>query len=202
MSRTPVVGSLEWERAGGPPLTFAQKLSQLGGAAVVLASHFSQKWWWQLGLPRRAPRQLGEEVFAPPDSRTARRAEEQLRAVSSPQMVNHSLRVYAFAMLLHELDGARVSLDREALYVAALLHDVGLFDAVPAAGEHCFTVSCARVARRVTGEDGWTEARRDRVAPAHVKRETVARPSCRFAALEPIFPMMVRSARFRSERGP
>ena len=60
----------------------------------------------------------------------------------------------------------RQSIDREALYVAAVLHDVGLFQASPPASEHCFSVGSAREARRIARDAGWDEARQDRIAEA------------------------------------
>jgi len=44
----PPVGSVEWERAGGPPLFFGQKIGALGGAGVVVLLHYGQRFWWQL----------------------------------------------------------------------------------------------------------------------------------------------------------
>ena len=58
------------------------------------------------------------------------------------------------------------SIDREALYVAALLHDVGLFQVSPPGAEHCFSVGSAREARRIAGCAGWDEARLTCVAEA------------------------------------
>jgi hypothetical protein len=44
----PPVGTVEWERAGGPPLSFGQRLSVLGGAAGVLLMDLRSRLWWLL----------------------------------------------------------------------------------------------------------------------------------------------------------
>jgi hypothetical protein len=56
-------------------------------------------------------------------------------------------------------------LDREALCVAALLHDTGLFDPDPDP-QGCFTVVGAKKARQITAAAGWAAPRRDSVALA------------------------------------
>jgi hypothetical protein len=167
--RSPV-GSVEWERAGGPPLSFAEKLSVLGGAAAVVLGDFGQRLWWVLSqwglVPSPRPEKVDLRAWAPPDTRAAREAEQYLREVSSEPMVNHSLRTYYFSGIVYDLSGVKQSIDREALYVAALLHDVGLFQTSPPATEHCFTVGGAREARRIAKNAGWDEARQDSVAVA------------------------------------
>jgi hypothetical protein len=81
-------------------------------------------------------------------------------------MVNHSLRTYYFSGIMYQLSGVKQPMDREALYVAALLHDVGLFQVSPPPTEHCFTVGGTREAGRIAKDAGWDEARQDRIAVA------------------------------------
>ncbi len=168
--RPPRVGSVEWERAGGPPLSFGQRLSVLGGAAAVVLGDLGPRLWWLLSqwglLPSPRPGKVDLTAWTPPDTRAAREAEGYLREVSSVPMVNHSLRTYYFSGILYDLSGVKQPIDREALYVAALLHDVGLFQASPPATEHCFTVGGAREARRIAKDAGWDEARQDSAAVA------------------------------------
>jgi len=45
----PRLGSVAWERAGGPSLSFGEKAGMLAGAGVVLASHFAGLLRWKLG---------------------------------------------------------------------------------------------------------------------------------------------------------
>jgi hypothetical protein len=121
-------------------------------------------------LPGRKPPKVDLARWAPPDSRAARDAERCAREALTPQMVNHCMRSYWFAAVLCELDGGSPTasrIDREALYVAAVMHDVGLAKPRPPS-EHCFTVCCAREARRIATAAGWDEARQDRMAVAIV----------------------------------
>lgn len=59
-----------------------------------------------------------------PDSALARRARELIAKVAPPFLVNHSVRSYAWAVELARHDHLRF--DPEILYVAAMLHDIGL----------------------------------------------------------------------------
>jgi hypothetical protein len=98
----------------------------------------------------------------PPDSSLARRAEELLAEVSPPFLTNHSFRSHFFAVALAERD--RVRFDAELLYVAALLHDIGLvarFDT-----GRCFEEDGAAVAASCAAEEGWPPERCDALAEA------------------------------------
>lgn len=149
------IGSLDWERANGPRLTTPQRLAVLLGAGRTLVAHFVARW----GRPPR----VDLSAWAPPDSAVAREAEELMREASTPQMANHAVRTYWFAAAMYELSRVKPPIDREALYVAALLHDVGFREPRPA-GDGCFTIASARAARRITAP--WSEDRRDVVAVA------------------------------------
>ncbi len=63
-----------------------------------------------------------------PDSDIAKSAALFLAEVSAPQMVHHCHRSFLFAELLGEKTGRRA--DKEALYVSALFHDLGLDHAI------------------------------------------------------------------------
>jgi hypothetical protein len=171
-SRTPPpVGTLEWERAGGPPLSFGQRLRLLGGATAVLMTDLGPRIWWTLrrsGLvpAGKFPQKIDLAAWLPPDTRAAHEAGNYLHEVSSVPMINHSLRTYYFSGVMYDLSGVKQSIDKEALYVAAMLHDVGLFQASPPANEHCFSVGSAREARRIAKDAGWDEARQDNIAVA------------------------------------
>jgi len=250
------VGTLEWERAGGPGLTLPQRFALLGNAAVVVAATLVGRIAWRL-RPSGRPPTVDLARWAPPDSSIARHAEQLLREVASPQVVNHSFRAYYFSAVAYELSGAKEPMDREGLYVAALMHDVSLAKPRPQ-GVHCFTVAAASEARRLMASAGWDEGRQDKVALAvvanlnvrvplrvfgaeahyftvggmvevlaqewkvspgnlaeilgryprtgyladilgHVAREAQLDPGGRFACLGPIFPGVVRRARFDGE---
>ena len=83
-----------------------------------------------------------------PDSALARRARERITDVAPPFLVNHSVRVYAWAVELAWHD--RLTFDPEILYVAAMLHDIGLVPAYDLGG--CYEVDGAIAAERLVGE--------------------------------------------------
>lgn len=90
-----------------------------------------------------------------PDSALARRARELIADVAAQFLVNHSVRVYAWAVELARHD--RVQFDPEILYVSAMLHDIGLVPAYDLGG--CYEVDGAIAARRLVGEAGEPGAR-------------------------------------------
>lgn len=104
--------------------------------------------------------ELDPATILPPDSRLAREAEEICRELS-PALANHSLRSWLFARALADIDG--VTPDPEALYIAALLHDVGLTAPVP---DECFTLRGAETARAVADRTGAAIEKRDTIADA------------------------------------
>jgi hypothetical protein len=97
-----------------------------------------------------------------PDSRVAHEAEELVREAAPDFLTNHSFRSYAWSVALADRDDVRF--DAELLYVAALLHDIGLVAQFDQGG--CFEDDGARAAAAFAGERGWTAERRDAVAEA------------------------------------
>jgi hypothetical protein len=95
-----------------------------------------------------------------PPTDTSADALEVVRAWSSPALTNHCLRSWVWAATLAEAE--RVEYDPELLFVAAMLHDLGVtphFDAhvVP------FEESGGAVAWVFGAGAGWSGARRQRV---------------------------------------
>ena len=98
---------------------------------------------------------LGRLGMPVPDSELALRARELVTDVAPPFLVNHSVRCYAWAVDLARHD--RLEFDPEILYVAAMLHDIGLVPAYDLGG--CYEVDGAIAAERLVGEAGEPEAR-------------------------------------------
>ncbi len=95
-----------------------------------------------------------------PDSRLARRADDLVRDVSPAFLTNHCLRSHAWSVALAKAD--RVRFDPELLYVAALLHDIGLvaqFDT-----GRCFEVDGAHAAANLAATEGWSLDRQEALA--------------------------------------
>jgi HD domain-containing protein len=85
-----------------------------------------------------------------PDSSLARQARERIADVAPPWLANHSVRCYAWAVELAGHDG--LPFDPESLYVATMLHDVGLIPAYDLGG--CYEVDGASAAARLAREAG------------------------------------------------
>ena len=79
-----------------------------------------------------------------PDSSIAHAARELIGDVAPPYLVNHSVRAYAWAVELARHDD--LAFDQEILYVASLLHDIGLVPAYDLGG--CFETDGAIEAER------------------------------------------------------
>lgn len=91
-----------------------------------------------------------------PSSVLTRAAEDLARRRLTPALLNHSFRTYSFGAALGELEALDV--DRELLFAAALLHDVGL----PTSDEGVdFTRASARAARDVAEQVGLSTAATD-----------------------------------------
>jgi hypothetical protein len=96
----------------------------------------------------------------PEETAATRAAREVVTAFSSPSLVNHCLRSYLWAASYGRANG--IAFDDELLYVAAMLHDLGL---VRAFDNHAapFEDAGGNVAWVFGAGAGWPAARRTRV---------------------------------------
>ena len=90
-----------------------------------------------------------------PDSPLARRARDRIADAVGPVLLNHSVRCYAWAVELARHDG--LEFDPEILYVASMLHDIGL--AAPYDLGGCYEVDGGLAAERLARESGASEDR-------------------------------------------
>jgi hypothetical protein len=90
-----------------------------------------------------------------PASPVAKKAWNALQSAAPAFLVNHSVRSYAWAVGLAEHDST--VFDPEILYVAALLHDVGLVSRFDTGG--CFEEDGALAAERLALDAGWPVSR-------------------------------------------
>lgn len=85
-----------------------------------------------------------------------------MREAAPAFLTNHSLRSHAWSVALAAVD--RVRFDAELLYVAAVLHDLGLV--APFDTGRCFEADGADVAADLAAEEGWSRERREALAEA------------------------------------
>jgi HD-GYP domain-containing protein (c-di-GMP phosphodiesterase class II) len=131
------MGTLAWARQTGgrlsPPERQSMQRQLVERQAQALAERNERV--------RDAIRHLDLDVVPVPDSALARKAERHAAELSSEALLNHCHRTYLWGSLLAQADGTKVD-DPELLYVASLLHDLGVTDAHfgKDRGAHCFAV--------------------------------------------------------------
>jgi hypothetical protein len=111
----------------------------------------------------------GAIIVEPPRTVAARLALEVATTFSSPALVNHCQRSFVFAASLAEIE--HVPVDVELLYVAAMLHDLGLECAFDNA-KLAFEVAGGHVAWVFAAGAGWPTERRtraDQIIVAHMR---------------------------------
>ncbi len=121
---------------------------------------------------------LSIEVPAPPDSAMSRLADERVRELSSPELYGHCLRTWAFAAMFAAR--GRVKHDAELLFLACILHDLGLTSAHDGIDRtaRCFAVEGARAAHELICSHGCSEGRARTVAEAISLHLNVTVPAC------------------------
>jgi hypothetical protein len=93
---------------------------------------------------------------SPPDTPFAGTAHRAARAASSDTLLAHCLRTWLWADLVAQVD--RVEHDRELLYAACMLHDLGLTPGYWCVTDSCFAVEGARAAHAVATQHGYPRA--------------------------------------------
>jgi hypothetical protein len=108
---------------------------------------------------RRPPGPAGPVTVAeaPPDSDVAHAALAAAQAASSPALLGHCLRSWLYADALAQVD--RIDHDRELLFTACVLHDIGLTPAHWGRRAACFGVEGAMAAHDLALAHGYPRAR-------------------------------------------
>lgn len=109
-------GDPAWARRRGGRLTAPERLGVL---TALVGKQLRARLRTEPAAPARPDLDL-----ALPDSRLVREALDHCEAECAPDIVAHSLRCFAWGVLL--ADRRQVRFDREALATAALLHDIEL----------------------------------------------------------------------------
>ncbi len=135
------VGSWEWAQRTDGRLGRADRAELLRQGVAAQLSRLPAAW-----RRRFLPDSTRLSPPKPPDSPLAKEADDRVRELSEPALYGHCLRTWAFAALFAQHDD--VDHDEELLYLACVLHDLGLTDAHdgrdPTAA--CFAVEGARAA--------------------------------------------------------
>jgi hypothetical protein len=142
-----MLGTLEWSAVTGGRLRLRDRLALArDGLHARLAARRRRG-------PRIGDAELRELARRPlPAGALVEVADRACRSTSPPWLIEHCLRTFVWGDLLAVSDGAGV--DRDALLLAALLHDLGLTAAhVPDAGA-CFAIHGARQAATILRDAG------------------------------------------------
>lgn len=102
------------------------------------------------------------DLATPPDTPIAIASRDLCREVSSFALTNHCERTYAFGAALGEREG--YGFDGELLYVASMLHDLGITERFD--GPEEFEVQGANAAHAFLVDRGWDDAKADLVREA------------------------------------
>jgi hypothetical protein len=105
-----------------------------------------------------------QEPRSAPDSAVCRAAAQLLEATSPPALVRHCHRTHALG--LHLLGSAAAQVDREVVFVAAALHDLGLTAAGRLADVEGFEQVGAQEAEQLLLTHGATSEQAERAAQA------------------------------------
>jgi hypothetical protein len=155
------VGTLDWALDTQGTLQRQDRIRLVGQGIAARLTRMPSQWRSRL-FGERATLTVPE----PPDSPLAREAEECVRELSSPALYGHCARTWAFAELFAQRD--RIKHDSELLYLACMLHDLGLTESHwdRDADSKCFAVEGARAAQALMHAHGASEASAEKVAEA------------------------------------
>jgi hypothetical protein len=165
------VGTWEWAELTHGSLRRGDRLRLIGQGVSARIARMPSQWRSQI---------FGEAASltlpTPPDSPLSRAAEERARELSTPGLYAHCLRTWAFASLFAQRD--RVKHDAELLYLACVLHDLGLTRTHIAREPRakCFAVEGGRAAAEVVRDNGASEERARAVAQAIMLHLNVSVP--------------------------
>lgn len=121
-STRPAFGTLAWAEQNNGRLSAREQVRETAKALVSVSTATPGTVRALRGRSRPDATALDPKTIAVPDSTFARAALEEARDSVADPIVQHSLRMYYWAMMLATRDG--LSPDPEVTYVASLLHDV------------------------------------------------------------------------------
>ena len=144
------VGDHAWSLATGGRLNAQEKRGLVTAVVTAHVRNIIGRLAMAVHLDSGRRRTLDVDLLSPPATILTRVAEAHAAERLEPVMLNHSRRTYAFGAALGIVGG--IAVDRELLYAAALLHDVGLPDG--AGNEVDFTLASAAVAKQIAEDVG------------------------------------------------
>jgi hypothetical protein len=168
-------GTLEWARTThGGRLGSVERAKQMAEAVKFQMAQRLRGQLKEVGASSAAQIELMMKEIELPNTELIRKATDVITEAGPREVLTHSLRVWAWAALFAVRDGRR-DVDREALAVAALLHDLGL----ARRSDHslsCFAVDSATQTESLLEDWGASKAFGEKVAEAICLHLRVAVP--------------------------
>lgn len=157
------VGTWPWAERTGGKLSRADQRALMRQALQLQGRRLAGRITRRFGRGYAA---IASESLRIPDSPTAIRAAELCMQLSPLWLTHHCTRSYLWGSLLAMREA--LTYDEEFLYIAAMLHDLGL---TPThwgkdATAQCFAVEGARAAKAFAREAQWDARRQEAVAEA------------------------------------
>lgn len=154
----PELGSLDWAvRTDGLVTSRHDRAQLVAQFARLLADRIPKRIAARRNLGARPRATFDVADLQVPGTRAAKEAEKHLADTLDPVWEYHSYRTYAWAYVLGRHDG--LEFDEEVLYVASLLHDLGLADSNQAVRQRCFSLPAAEQATALARRCGWDSRR-------------------------------------------
>lgn len=150
--KRPIIGTLAWAELTQGTLRRRDRWEQI---LTVLGIRLDRMARRVASREKTAGARVDPDAIVLPDSPTAVAALELLRSTSSLSLANHCLRTYFWGALFAQAGNLRP--DREAFFIASLLHDLGLTEAhsFNAGAPHCFACEGAMAAEAFAIRAGW-----------------------------------------------
>lgn len=154
-----LVGTYKWSFERNGLLTRGDKLILYRQMLSLQLQTISERLA-KIGIWGRPPLDADVSIIAIPDSAIAREAEEYAAQMYGSTLNLHCLRTYFWGALIRKADGFKP--DLELLYVASILHDLGLskIDSHQVSS-CCFAVTGAKLAQDFILRQGWDVTRAD-----------------------------------------
>ncbi|KGE77591.1 HD domain-containing protein [Halomonas salina] len=150
----PTPGSFAWSETTEGVLNAREKAHLIYQLVRSQMDEGLSRLVWRLGHSSVRKRAVEPSRVQAPDSALCRRVEARVAAHYSPALLAHCYRSWWMGALVGEALG--IEADAEMLYVACLMHDVGLTDAhASCIAETAFQVTGAREARRLALAEQW-----------------------------------------------
>lgn len=150
------LGTLVWLAQSGGKLAWHEKWRMMTQAMML-------RWRKQASIA--ASPLPDERLLTPPDTAMTRAALQVLQTSSPDFLIHHALRSYCWARLFQAQTGDSRAVDDEALFVACLLHDLGLAPDYRRS-DICFTVAGVEMVYELAIEQQWSERQADLAAEA------------------------------------